>query len=450
MAVGRDLGRQVDSANTQGLSGIIGSILALGLHNRNINVKVYEQARTLREIGAGIAFTKNARKCMSLVDSRLPDCVACVATVNGDPANPNNNMQFLDGYTHSPGQGIGKDLEGRKLYRLYGGPRGFEGCHRAHFLEKVMELIPSGVVHFQRRLESIDQGGWGRLLLTFSDGSTEEVDAVIGCDGIKSRVRQLLFGPINPISYPHYTHKIAYRGLVPMDTAIARLGLDRARTQHMYGGPAAHVLTFPVAKQALMNIVAFVADPTDWPLSRPMAQPATKAEVAAVFADWGPTVRAIVDLLPPEMDKWGVFDHLDYPAPTYSIGRVCLAGDAAHASSPHHGAGAGIGVEDTLALSVLLDGVARGVESGTVVDKAKALEAAFAAFSSVRHERSQWLVQSSREACDIYEWKHPDFGADMDRAHEEITRRSHRIWYFDIEGMLEELEKEYQGNMAII
>lgn len=273
---------------------------------------------------------------------------------------------------------------------------------------------------------------------------------VIGCDGIKSRVRQLLYGPLNPIAHSHYTHKIAYRGLVPMDKAIARLGLDRARTQHMYGGPAAHVLTFPVAKQALMNVVAFVSDPTDWPLSRPMAQPATKSEVAAVFADWGPTVRAIIDLLPPEMDKWGVFDHLDYPAPTYSIGRVCLAGDAAHTSSPHHGAGAGIGVEDALALSVLLDSVAQGVESGTVVDKAKALEAAFASFSSVRHERSQWLVQSSREVCDIYEWKHPEFGTDMDRAHEEITRRSHRIWYFDIEGMLGELEREYQGKMATV
>ncbi|RAK87135.1 hypothetical protein BO79DRAFT_256630 [Aspergillus costaricaensis CBS 115574] len=71
---------------------------------------------------------------------------------------------------------------------------------------------------------------------------------------------------------------------------------------HMYGGPKAHVLHFPVAKQKLLNIVAFVNDPTDWPLGQPMSEPATKDEVAVVFSDWGPTVRSIIDLLTSELD----------------------------------------------------------------------------------------------------------------------------------------------------
>ena len=76
--------------------------------------------------------------------------------------------------------------------------------------------------------------------------------------------------------------------------------------QHMYGGPKAHVLHFPVAKQKLLNIVAFVNDPTDWPLGQPMSEPATKDEVAVVFSDWGPTVRS-------ELDKWAVFHAMDHP-----------------------------------------------------------------------------------------------------------------------------------------
>lgn len=198
-----------------------------------------------------------------------------------------------------------------------------------------------------------------------------------------------------------------------------------------------------------MNVVAFVNDADDWPLDKPMSQPATREEAAVAFKDWGPTVKAIIELLPEEMDKWAVFDHLDYPAERYSKGRVCVAGDAAHASSPHHGAGAGIGIEDALALSTTLRLVLKDLELAqpdSEVDKKALLTKAFDAFSRVRHERSMWLVQSSREACDIYEWNHPVFGSDMALAHEDIKRRSHKIWHFDIEGMLRELEQVYRGS----
>ncbi|KAL4919046.1 hypothetical protein BDW62DRAFT_200197 [Aspergillus aurantiobrunneus] len=440
-------------------SGIIGSVLALGLLRRNINVKVYEQARSLREIGAGIAFTANARQCLGMLDPRLDACVTAVGTVNGDPENPNHNMQFIDGYTHDPVKHRlpGEDLVGKTLYKLHAGPRGFEGCHRAHFLEQVMKIMPEGVVHLSKRLdvyhlptgEEKDKEN-GKIKLVFSDGSTAEADIVIGCDGIKSRVRSLLFGPSNHISHPHYTHKVAYRGLVPMPQAIAQLGRYRALNQHMYGGPNAHVLHFPVAGQKLMNVVAFVNDPNEWPLTRNMTQPATRDELAAAFAAWGPTVRAIIELLLKSegVDKWAVFDHYEFPAPGYAPeegkGRVCIAGDAAHASAPHHGAGAGIGVEDALALSIVLKKAADDISLGAR-GKSDALSAGLKAFSKVRHERSQWLVRSSREVCETYEWINPECGKDLDKGYEDVKARSHKIWYFDIEGMMGELESEYQS-----
>ncbi len=64
-----------------------------------------------------------------------------------------------------------------------------------------------------------------------------------------------------------------------------------------------------------------------------------------------------MDLLPDEMDKWAVFDMKNHPAPSYSAGKVCLAGDAAHAVAPHLGSEAGLGIEDALALSTLLAAV---------------------------------------------------------------------------------------------
>ncbi|PLB51633.1 FAD/NAD(P)-binding domain-containing protein [Aspergillus steynii IBT 23096] len=439
-------------------SGIIGTVLALGLLNHpsassdtspkpKLKVKVYEQASSIREIGAGIAFTANARKCMSMIDARLPECVRSVATANGDPANPTNYMQFVDGYTHAAGDGVGEEMEGRTVHRLHAGERGFEGCHRAQFLEKVMELMPGGVVELRKRLVSLDQEDGDKVKMRFEDGSQEVADAVIGCDGIKSLVRQHLLGPSSPSSYPHYTHKIAYRGLVPMPLAMQTLGPYRATNQHMYGGPSAHLLHFPVMQQKLMNVVAFVSDASDWPLDKAMSQPATREEAAVAFKDWGPTVKAIINLLPDEMDKWAVFDHLEFPTEKYSEGRVCLAGDAAHASSPHHGAGAGIGIEDALALRTLVGFVLDDLKEGGGGEgkKKDLLTKAFQTFSKVRHERSMWLVQSSREACEIYEWNHPEFGSDMGAAHEDIRRRTHKIWYFDIEGMMGELEGGYRS-----
>lgn len=273
---------------------------------------------------------------------------------------------------------------------------------------------------------------------------------VIDCDGIKSRVRELILGEGNPASYPHYSHKVAFRALIPMDKAEAALGSYKARNQHMHMGPGTHVLHFAVTNQTLMNFVAFAPDPNEWPSdTKALTAPATKAEVVKIFSDWGPTVRAIVDL-PDELDKWAIFDTYDFPAPTYTRGRACIAGDAAHASSPHHGAGAGIGVEDALAMAQMLEMATETLQSGaTSMTKAQLLSSAFQAFDAVRRERSQWLVHSSRHICDVYEWNDPRTGSNPDRCLEEIKWRSHKIWYFNIEGMLLDARKEYQKIVAI-
>lgn len=232
-----------------------------------------------------------------------------------------------------------------------------------------------------------------------------------------------------------------------MEKAEAALGPNKARNQHMHIGPKAHVLHFPVANHTLVNIVAFVSDPTEWKSSDKMAVPAKKAEVVDAFANWGPTVRTITNLVPEDLDKWGIFDTAEHPPPIYSRGRICIAGDAAHAAAPHHGAGAGIGVEDALALSRLFELVTKSLQTSGE-SKAAALSTAFATFDTVRRERTHWFVKSSRDVCEVYEWANPETGNDIQKCYEDIKSRSHRIWYFDIEGMLHELEEVYERQWA--
>ena len=98
----------------------------------------------------------------------------------------------------------------------------------------MVELLPAGIAQFGKRLQSIDETKNGLMEMTFTDGSTATADAILGCDGIKSRVRQIMFGENHPCAHPTYTHKYAYRALVPMEDAVAAMGEEKAMNSCMH------------------------------------------------------------------------------------------------------------------------------------------------------------------------------------------------------------------------
>lgn len=106
---------------------------------------------------------------------------------------------------------------------------GYCGAHRAAFLDEMVKLVPKDIAEFGKRLDKISEISDGEMVMTFQDGSTATADAIIGCDGIKSRVRQLIIGEHHPSAYPTYTHKYAYRGLIPMEKAVEVVGEERAQ-----------------------------------------------------------------------------------------------------------------------------------------------------------------------------------------------------------------------------
>jgi salicylate hydroxylase len=158
--------------------GIIGLVLAIGLLRVGANVKVYEQAQGFREIGAGIAFTANAIRCMNLIDPSIPAALrssGSVATSNGGDEDPDDYLRWIDGYERHR---VDEPRKQRLFYKLSAGPRGFEGCRRDQFLEALVKCIPPDVVNLKKRLETIeDRGEDQKLLLTFRDGTTAEADA---------------------------------------------------------------------------------------------------------------------------------------------------------------------------------------------------------------------------------------------------------------------------------
>jgi salicylate hydroxylase len=162
--------------------GIVGLVLAIGLVRRNIGVKVYEQARGFREIGAGIAFTANAIRCMELIDPRIPQALrssGSVATSNGGEKDPNDFLRWIDGYDRgSRTKGQDRETAQKLYYKIDAGYRGFEGCRRDQFLESLVQLLPPDVVDLRKRLNTLEKReSDGKILMTFVDGSVTEATA---------------------------------------------------------------------------------------------------------------------------------------------------------------------------------------------------------------------------------------------------------------------------------
>ena len=158
--------------------GIVGIVLAVGLIRQHVKVKVYEQARGFREIGAGIAFTANAIRCMALIDPAIVTALrssGSVATSSGDAKDPNDYLRWIDGYNRHRDD---DPYYQKMLYKIDAGYRGFEGCRRDQFLEALVKVVPEGVIECRKRLDTLEEKGReDKILLKFVDGTSAEVDA---------------------------------------------------------------------------------------------------------------------------------------------------------------------------------------------------------------------------------------------------------------------------------
>ena len=213
--------------------GIAGMTLAIALLKRNIKVKIYEQAHKFGEIGAGVAFGPNAVRAMQICDRAIEAAFDRTVTHNQWPSKRRVWFDFLDG-TSTVTAGDGDSGYQDALFSVPCS-QGSNGVHRAHYLAELLKLFPESLTALGHHLDNVSESkDTGRLLLHFHNGDLAEADAVIGCDGIKSRVRQLIVGEDHPSAHPGYSHKYAYRGLIPMEKAIEAVGEERALNSCFY------------------------------------------------------------------------------------------------------------------------------------------------------------------------------------------------------------------------
>ncbi|PRY29887.1 FAD-dependent oxidoreductase [Pseudosporangium ferrugineum] len=300
--------------------GIVGLTSAIALRRQGIDAVVCEQAPEIRAVGAGLGLWANA---LAVFDELG---IGAELRAIGRPAE----MRFrgpAGGLLETPGFG-----EEDHRYLL---------VHRARLNELLAEEVGKENIRLNARVAGFDESD-SAVVARLEDGSSLEADVLVGADGAYSRVRSGLLPGIDAVAHEgHY----AWRSVVePPEGVTIREGVVVVGERRARGG---YVPTADGTVYWLVN--QFDSGELE----------GTRKEQAALRAalldttGWNP---ALLDLIAstPEDEVLCNQIMLVPPLPRWASGRVVLAGDSAHALSPHITAGASLGVEDALLLARLL------------------------------------------------------------------------------------------------
>jgi len=333
-------------------AGYGGAAAAKALSLLGADVKVYEQAPQMGEVGAGIGL-----RPATMARFRQWGIFDAVANVS----SPSDYFEILT----ATGDPIMKDTwpesgDEKQTYLI----------HRRDFIEALLSVLPEGMVKLGHKLQSIKEKD-GRPVLTFANGETADADLVVGADGIKSTVREQLFSDKGPV----FSGEHAYRVVISADDAHGMVTDDNLR---MYIGKGTKVYLLPLRhrNQMSFDITALNPDGT-W------APAITKEELLATVEGFDEGIAAIARGL--DMDTVNIRAVYDIdPVDSWHTDNVVLMGDAAHSMLHHQGQGANSAIEDAGALADAL------AEAGSVKE-------ALALFQATRKPVTDELQRISRQ-----------------------------------------------------
>jgi salicylate hydroxylase len=303
-------------------AGIGGLTAGAALLEKGFDVTILEQAKALKEIGAGVQLSPNATRVLYRlgVGQRL-EGVACEP--DGKCVRLWNTGQTWPLF----------DLGGASR-EVYGFP--YLTLHRADLHQALVDVVRShkpDAIRLDAKVEDVVQSGAKVEVQTVS-GERHEADLLIGADGVHSRVRRALFGQDEPV----YSGVMAWRGVIDAERLPEHL---RTRFGANWVGPGAHVIHYPLRGHKLVNFVGAV-ERDGWQVES-WSESGTIEECLADFEGWHEDVRTMIAAIDIPY-KWALM--IREPMTRWSSGRATLLGDACHPTLPFLAQGAGMALED--------------------------------------------------------------------------------------------------------
>jgi 2-polyprenyl-6-methoxyphenol hydroxylase-like FAD-dependent oxidoreductase len=347
--------------------GIGGLTAARALALRGFEVRVYEAAPELKEIGAGVALGPNAMKALRFLG--LEDGVRAIA--------------------YESRYGLLRNWRtGRIISRTPRTTRfGATSCtaHRADLLDALATGIPSDCVTLGARCCSVATSGTGAVA-RFVDGTEIEADVVVGADGIHSVVRSSLFGP----DAPRFTGKICWRCVVPVDTVPGGLPTSDSTT---WLGPHGAVVVYLVRRGELVNVVAHYDCLNEAWIEESWIRQCDRSEVLHNYRDWHESLLRLFSTSEKHY-RWALYDR--DPLPQWTLGRATILGDAAHPMLPYLGQGACQAMEDGVVLAAALDACLNSSPSSSPSSSTSDLSAGLQLYERARRPRASRVVLTAR------------------------------------------------------
>lgn len=349
-------------------AGIGGLTLAIALQQHGYTVKIVERSEGLSEVGAGIWMAANPMQVYAKLG---------VADAIVDAGWTVRTLRLLDSKS-----GDIQVTDMSEIAQRYG----FEtvALHRA-VLQKVLgQHLKYETIRFSSEVHSVVPQKRG-IVATMADGSTCEASILVGADGLNSQVRRMaaLGGEkrysgsssyraiargarVLPLEAEHEAFEIWARG--------CRVGFSKINARDFYW-----YMTF------------------DAPMGESTSPERMSTHAEAIFRQHFPQwIGLLQATLPGEILRTDISDLK--PLSSWSSGRICLIGDAAHATTPNLGQGGAMAVEDSL---VLLN----------AFQQCGLNEAALKRFEQQRRKKVDWTVSTSASIGKICHIGNPLFRA---------------------------------------
>jgi len=333
---------------------------ALALARRGFRSRVLEKAPEFGEIGYGIQQGPNAY--------RMLDWLGVMKDLESQ-AVFTKNLILIDALTDRELTRISCGETFRKHFRAP-----YTVVHRRDLHGALLEACRKRdeiTLHVSKELTEFEDRADG-VVARFADGTEYEGRALIGADGLRSRVREIVIGDGAPRPAGHVT----YRGVVPVAEVKDQSHFD---DMVIWIGPNLHLVQYRLRGGTVMNNVATVA-------SRKFQNGERQSyggpdELMEVFSRTTPAVQEMLSYVGKDKN-WVLHDR--EPHPGWVKGNVCLLGDAAHPTLQYLAQGACMAIEDAVVLS------------GLIAKAGNEVPAALAEYEKQRYLRTARVTVTSR------------------------------------------------------
>jgi len=337
--------------------GIGGLTIAIALQKKGIDVRVFEQAKKIKPVGAGIILANNAMQVYEKLGLRKEI---------EQSGNPISSVNITD-IQLKPISSI--DLkyfeEKHRVQNI--------AIHRGTLQQVLINQLNKNSLKLDHSLTNIEKTG-KEYILQFKNGQTISSSIILGADGLNSVVRNQLFSE-NKI---RHTDQICWRGVT--DFALPQQYQNELNEAWGSGDRFGFVQIAP--KVVYWYALLSQQNHADYSVNK----------LNTYFRNYHSIVREIIKQTSIKTIHTAIISDLD-PIKIWHKENVCLLGDAAHATTPNMGQGACQAIEDAYILSECLH----------KFDTNKA----FRAYQKLRISKAHQVVKASWTLGKIAHWKNP-------------------------------------------